>query len=722
MIVVGGEQRLKCYNLFLMDILSGLNKPQQEAVLSVEGPLLVLAGPGSGKTRVITHRVAHLINDCGVSSRNILAITFTNKAANEMKTRLRTLVGASGAGLTIGTFHAFAARILRADGQSIGVEPHFVIFDSSDQERIAKSAIEIEGLDPKKYRPGSLLSIISQAKGQLISAELFAERVEGYMDRLILKVYRRYQHLLKENQALDFDDLLLKAVELFRSNPDVLAKYQDKYMYILVDEFQDTNPSQYELVHLLAKKKRNICVVGDPDQSIYSWRSADPRNVQRFLDDYPDAKKVVLGQNYRSTKNILEVARSVISGNHSKKELWTENEAGEPIVIVQGYNETEEAGLISKEIIRLVSSGVVRFRDCAIMYRTNAQSRVLEEALLRSGLPYKLANGTRFYERSEVKDIISYIRVLYNQMDNASLLRIINVPPRGIGQITLGRLVDSAGSLGMSFYEAIKEAVGSNDFGFTPKVRRLLADFSELMDGLISLSQETNLLDLFDQLVERIGYEEYLSGHADGDERWDNILELRTVIQEYGDLPAIEGMESFLERSALVSDIDGYDENADAITLITLHQAKGLEFPVVFIAGVEEGLLPHARSFDDPAQLEEERRLFYVGITRAKRKLYLTYTRQRSIMSSSLSAIPSRYLSDIPEELVSHGITETAPASPSEKLLDIKLGDKVRHQQFGDGLVISCEPKKGDAELLIAFRGIGMKRLLLSLAKLEKVE
>jgi DNA helicase-2/ATP-dependent DNA helicase PcrA len=705
-----------------MDILSGLNKPQQEAVLSAEGPLLVLAGPGSGKTRVITHRVAHLINDCGVSSRNILAITFTNKAANEMKTRLRTLVGTSGSGLTIGTFHAFAARVLRADGQSIGVEPHFVIFDSSDQERIAKSAIEIEGLDPKKYRPGTLLSIISQAKGQLISTELFAERVGGYTDRLILKVYRRYQHLLEENQALDFDDLLLKAVELFRSNPDVLAKYQDKYMYILVDEFQDTNPSQYELVHLLAKKNRNICVVGDPDQSIYSWRSADPRNVQRFLDDYPDAKKVVLGQNYRSTKNILEVARSVISGNHSKKELWTENEAGEPIVIVQGYNETEEAGLISKEIIRLVSSGVVRFRDCAIMYRTNAQSRVLEEALLRSGLPYKLANGTRFYERSEVKDIISYIRVLYNQMDNASLLRIINVPPRGIGQITLGRLVDSAGSLGMSFYEAIKEAVGSNDFGFTPKVRRLLADFSELMDGLISLSQETNLLDLFDQLVERIGYEEYLSGHADGDERWDNILELRTVIQEYGDLPAIEGMESFLERSALVSDIDGYDENADAITLITLHQAKGLEFPVVFIAGVEEGLLPHARSFDDPAQLEEERRLFYVGITRAKRKLYLTYTRQRSIMSSSLSAIPSRYLSDIPEELVSHGITETAPASPSEKLLDIKPGDKVRHQQFGDGLVISCEPKKGDAELLIAFRGIGMKRLLLSLAKLEKVE
>jgi len=659
MIVVGGEQRLKCYNL-LMDILSGLNKPQQEAVLSVEGPLLVLAGPGSGKTRVITHRVAHLINDCGVSSRNILAITFTNKAANEMKTRLRTLVGTSGSGLTIGTFHAFAARVLRADGQSIGVEPHFVIFDSSDQERIAKSAIEIEGLDPKKYRPGTLLSIISQAKGQLISTELFAERVGGYTDRLILKVYRRYQHLLEENQALDFDDLLLKAVELFRSNPDVLVKYQDKYMYILVDEFQDTNPSQYELVHLLAKKNRNICVVGDPDQSIYSWRSADPRNVQRFLDDYPDAKKVVLGQNYRSTKNILEVARSVISGNHSKKELWTENEAGEPIVVVQCYNETEEAGLISKEIIRLVSSGVARFRDCAIMYRTNAQSRVLEEALLRSGLPYKLANGTRFYERSEVKDIISYIRVLYNQMDNASLLRIINVPPRGIGKVTLGRLVDSAGSLGMSFYEVIKEAARSDDFDLTPKVRRLLADFSELMDGLISLSQETNLLDLFDQLVERIGYEEYLSGHADGDERWDNILELRTVIQEYGDLPAIEGMESFLERSALVSDIDGYDENADAITLITLHQAKGLEFPVVFISGVEEGLLPHARSFDDPAQLEEERRLFYVGITRAKRKLYLTYTRQRSIMSSSLSAIPSRYLSDIPEELVSHGITETA--------------------------------------------------------------
>jgi len=722
MIAVGGEQRLKCYNLFLMDILSGLNKPQQEAVLSVEGPLLVLAGPGSGKTRVITHRVAHLINDCGVSSRNILAITFTNKAANEMKTRLRTLVGASGAGLTIGTFHAFAARILRADGQSIGVEPHFVIFDSSDQERIAKSAIEIEGLDPKKYRPGSLLSIISQAKGQLISAELFAERVEGYMDRLILKVYRRYQHLLKENQALDFDDLLLKAVELFRSNPDVLAKYQDKYMYILVDEFQDTNPSQYELVHLLAKKKRNICVVGDPDQSIYSWRSADPRNVQRFLEDYPDAKKVVLGQNYRSTKSILEVARSVISGNHSKKELWTENESGELIVVVQCYNETEEAGLISKEIIRLVSSGVARFRDCAIMYRTNAQSRVLEEALLRAGLPYKLANGTRFYERSEVKDIISYIRVLYNQMDSASLLRIINVPPRGIGKVTLGRLVASAGSLGMSFYEVIKEAARSDDFDLTPKVRRLLADFSELMDGLIFLSRGTSFLDLFDQLLERIDYHEYLSKHADGDERWSNILELRTVIQEYGDLSAVEGMESFLERSALVSDIDGYDENADAITLITLHQAKGLEFPVVFITGVEEGLLPHVRSFDDPAQLEEERRLFYVGITRAQRKLYITYTRQRSIMSSSLSAIPSRYLSDIPEELVSHGIIETAPASPSEKLLDIKPGDKVRHHQFGDGLVISCEPKKGDAELLIAFRGIGMKRLLLSLARLEKVE
>lgn len=706
-----------------MDVLSGLNEPQREVVLSTEGPLLVVAGPGSGKTRVITHRIAHLVKDCNISPAHILAVTFTNKAANEMKVRLRALVGASSDSLTIGTFHAFSVRVLRADGQSIGISPNFIIFDGKDQERIVKRAIEVEGLDSRRYSTASMLSMISLAKGQLFSPELFAEQADGYFELTVLKVYRRYQKLLEENQALDFDDLLFKTVELFRTKPDILSKYQERYNYILVDEFQDTNPSQYELARLLSEKHRNICVVGDPDQSIYSWRSADPRNVQNFLKDYPEARTVALGQNYRSTKNILDAARGVISSNHGKRELWTENETGEPITVIESQNESEEASFIAKELIRMVSAGGVRFKDCAVMYRTNAQSRVLEEAFLRFGLPYKLANGTRFYERSEVKDIISYLRLVYNQLDNSSLLRIINVPPRGIGQITLGRLMSSASSRGLPLYQVIREISGSDNSGFTSRVCRSLIDFTDTVDELISLSGEADLLELFDRLVGRIGYQEYILKQADGDERWGNILELRTVVQEYSDLSPAEGLEAFLERSALVADIDGYDESADAVTLITLHQAKGLEFPVVFIAGVEEGLLPHVRSFDDPSQMEEERRLFYVGITRAKKRLYLTYTRRRTLMSSSISAVPSRYLGDIPERLVTHSLeTATVTMSPLTKLPDINPGDTVRHHQFGEGLVISCEPRKGDSELLIAFRGIGMKRLLLSLAHLEKTE
>ncbi len=730
-----------------MDILSELNSAQREAVEAISGPVLILAGPGSGKTRVITHRVAYLIKVCGVSPRHIMAVTFTNKAAREMEARLYQLVGSSFKDLTLGTFHAICARILRRDGKVIGVDPRFVIYDDDDQLGLLKRALQDIGLDPKQYPPRAIASAIGAAKSRTQSPADYIQKSHSYFEEVVGRTYERYEQQLRESNALDFDDLLMNAVLLFRSHPEVLARYQKRYQHVQVDEFQDTNLVQYELVRQIGGGYRNICVVGDPDQSIYSWRYADLRNILSFEKDYPEAKVIFLEQNYRSTGNILEAASHLISANRERKPkgLWTENEAGELTTLVETYTEQEEAQFVVNEIERLVEEGQARLGDCAVMYRTNAQSRALEEAFVRFGTAYKLVAGTRFYERREVKDIIAYLRLIQNPDDSVSLLRIINVPGRGIGKQTLAKLSNLARSMEESQYEVLRrlgELNGGENPPFTPQATRALTGFVEMMEELIARRRELKVVELLDLVVKRSGYQEYLSGQPDGEERWDNVLELRTVAQQYRDILPPEGLTAFLEGVTLVSDVDGLDETVDAVTLITLHQAKGLEFPVVFIVGVEEGILPHIKSFDDPGQMEEERRLCYVGITRAKRRVYLVHAFRRSFRGSSNVSQPSRFLDDIPRNLVSGGSlwvgeeSQVASAvyswnrSPAfgpslqESVVspEVKAGSRVRHAVFGEGVVVSSRAVDGDYEAVVAFDDAGVKRLLLSFAKLEKVD
>ena len=724
-----------------MDILAELNTEQRQAVEAIGGPVLILAGPGSGKTRVIAHRVAYLITVCGINPHRIMAVTFTNKAAREMVERLNHLVSGSVADLTLGTFHAICARILRRDGRVIGVDPRFVIYDDEDQVSLLKRSIQEVDLDPKQYVPRAIQSAISAAKSRLLTPQDYIQRSHSYFEEVVQRVYERYQQLLAESSALDFDDLLMKAVQLFKASPEVLSRYQSRYLHLLVDEFQDTNLVQYELMKQLAEKYRNICVVGDPDQSIYSWRFADLRNILSFEQDYPEAKVVLLEQNYRSTKMILETASSIISANQQRKpkELWTNNELGELTTVVETYTEQEEAQFVVSEVERLVGQGEASRGDCAVMYRTNAQSRALEEAFIRYGVPYELVAGTRFYERREIKDIIAYLRLIQNPYDSVSLLRIINVPGRGIGQQSLSQLSRWAKALGVPEYKALPllaEPETEPQPPFSSRITRALTNFLNLIEEFIVRSRELNPADLLDLVTERSGYKEYILSQPDGEERWENILELRTVAQQYSDLNLADGLAAFLEGVTLVSDVDGLNETVDAVTLITLHQAKGLEFPVVFIVGMEDGILPHFKSFDDPAQMEEERRLCYVGITRAKHKVYLVRAFRRSLMGSSTVNRPSRFLNDIPQHLVSGGgwwqgeesrIAEAmyswnkVPA-PSAAVPELKAGDHVHHAQFGDGVVVSCQSVTDDTEVVVAFQGQGVKRLLLSFAPIEKVE
>ena len=727
-----------------MDILAELNPAQREAAEAIGGPVLILAGPGSGKTRVIAHRVAYLITVCRISPHRIMAVTFTNKAAREMEERLHRLIGAALGDLTIGTFHAICARILRRDGKAIGIDPRFVIYDEEDQLSLLKRGIQEIGLDPKQYVPRAIASAITAAKSRVLTPQDYIQHTRSYFEEVVGRVYERYQQLLAESNALDFDDLLMKTVQLFRNSPETLSKYQSRYLHILVDEFQDTNLVQYELIKQLGGERHNICVVGDPDQSIYSWRFADLRNILSFEKDYPEAKLVLLEQNYRSTKLILETASHVISANQLRKPkaLWTNNKQGELTNVVETYTEQEEAQFVVSEVERLVEQGKAKLGDCAVMYRTNAQSRALEEAFIRYGTPYKLVAGTRFYERREVKDIIAYLRVIQNPHDSVSLLRIINVPGRGIGQRSLSQLSGWAKSLGVSQYEALQLITEPKEdeerqHPFTPRLVKALTSFVSLMEEFTARSQELNLFDLFDLVIKRTGYKEYIMSGKDDEERWDNILELRTVAREYRDLKPPEGLAAFLEGVTLVSDVDGLDETVDAATLVTLHQAKGLEFPVVFIVGMEEGILPHFKSFADPEQMEEERRLCYVGITRAKQRVYLVHAFRRSLMGSSTANRPSRFLEDIPQHLIASGglwqwedsqvmpsiySRDKAPA-PNVASLELKAGDHVHHAQFGDGVVVSCRPVKGDTEVVVAFTsGVGVKKLLLSFAKLEKIE
>ncbi|MBI4498657.1 MAG: UvrD-helicase domain-containing protein, partial [Chloroflexi bacterium] len=639
-----------------MDFLQGLNPAQREAAERLGGPLLILAGPGSGKTRVITHRIAYLVRTVGVSPHRIMAVTFTNKAAREMRERLTTLLGRGTEDLTLGTFHAICARILRTEAEHAGLERSFVIYDDDDQMAILKRSMQDLSLDPKQVNPRAVLSAISSAKAELLTPEAYAERGHSYFHEVVQRVYTRYQTLLAESKALDFDDLIMRTVQLLRDRPEVLAKYQGRYLHVLIDEFQDTNIAQYALAQCVAGKHRNICVVGDDDQMVYSWRHADIRNILHFERDFPDAQVVYLEQNYRSTKTILEAAGSVIAANRQRKQkhLWTENGEGVPITVKEAYDEREEAWYVVQEIERLTAEGRHRPRDIAVMYRTNAQSRALEEAMVRYGVRYKLVGGTRFYERREIKDLLAYLRVAHNPYDSVSLLRIINVPHRGIGQRTVDELSRRARALGVPVYAALQTVVdaaanGERDSALAPRSVAALSGFLALVNEILAAAQADPLTAVLDHIAERVGYRRHLTqDDEDGEERWENIQELRAVASQYAGLPPGQALTTFLEEVALVADVDSLDDQADAVVLITLHAAKGLEFPVVFIVGMEDGLFPHLRSLDDPNQMEEERRLCYVGITRAKERLYLVRAFRRNLMGNSVPNPPSRFLKDIP--------------------------------------------------------------------------
>ncbi len=714
-----------------MNILEGLNPAQRQAVEASPGPILVVAGPGSGKTRVLTHRVAYLIRERGVKPYRLLAVTFTNKAAREMKERLFQLLGQGLREVTIGTFHATCVRILRRESQRAGIERNFVIYDENDQANLVAEVIGELGLDKKSYRPRAFLAAISHAKCELIPPSAFP--TPTYWHEITGRVYHRYQELLAKNMALDFDDLLTKTVDLFRNEKDVLDKYRRRYRHVLVDEFQDTNMAQYELVKLLTLEHRDLFVVGDEDQSIYTWRGADFRNVRRFRKDFPEARIILLEQNYRSTQNILEAAHAVISKNEARveKRLWTEKECGLPLTIIEAYDEEEEAQYVLGEIQRLEAREICDLGDCAVMYRTNAQSRALEDAFVRAGVPYRLVGATRFYERREVKDISAYLRLVHNPYDALSLLRIINVPRRAIGKKTLEQLMGWSNRLGVPIYTALGRLSEGQEkkTPFHPRGKRILSGFADLLEELIDASQRLDLLDLFDLVLERIGYAEYIrDGTEQGEERWNNVMELRSVASEYADLAPQVGLLTFLEEVALVSDVDNYDERANAPTFLTLHMAKGLEFPAVFIVGLEEGVLPHSRSFEDQEAMEEERRLCYVGITRAKERLYLIHTFRRTLRGLSQVNTPSRFLLDIPPQLV-RGSTDEGyerptglPRGPAAvEVRQFDPGDKVRHPQFGEGVVVSSKLVRDDEEVVVAFVGMKPKRLLVSFTQMEKL-
>jgi len=711
-----------------MDVLEGLNPPQREAVETVEGPLLILAGPGSGKTRVITHRIAYLVRQWRINPRRVMALTFTNKAAREMKGRLYRLLGRSLDELTVGTFHAICTATLRREGKRVGIDPAFVIYDQDDQTRLVKQAMETLNLDPQRYPAKAFLNVIGRAKSQLTTTEGFEQHIGSHFDEVAHRVYLQYQALLERNRALDFDDLLMRTYYLFCDQPNVLSRYQSRYLHLLVDEFQDTNITQYQLIKQLGGKYRNVCVVGDPNQSIYSWRHADIRNILSFEKDYPDARVIYLEQCYRSTKNILEAAGRVIAANRARQEnrLWTDNDDGAPVRLVTTDDEVAEAQFVVSEIQSLLIRMEARHAGCAVMYRTNAQSRALEEALLRYGMPYQLVGAVRFYERREVKDVIAYLKAIRNPNDSISLTRIINVPPRGIGKKTLDDLSRWTTSLGMSIYAGL-EAIAREPTAspFTSRAAQALGSFYNILSQIVSDSRENRAMSLLDSVLQKTGYKDYILRMDDGEERWENILELRGIAREYDNLSPTDSLASFLDGVSLFSDVDEFDEEKDAITLITLHQAKGLEFPVVFIVGLEEGVLPHIRCFDDPAQMEEERRLLYVGMTRSKTRLYLVNARYRRLFGGVNSNEPSRFLQDIPSRVLEstdpfESVCFTPPSAPSHLVLH--PGERVRHKKFGEGVVINCRPNQDDHEVVVDFVNEGVKRLLLSLAPIEKMD
>ncbi len=709
----------------------------------VHGPLLIFAGAGSGKTRVIKYRVARLI-ETGVAPWNILAVTFTNKAANEMRERLVELMGEDAGGINSGTFHGQALRILRRHIHHLGREPDFTIYDSDDQLRLVKQSMTDVGIGLTTINPSAIRNEISRAKDELASPHVYSERADGYFQDAVAQIYHRYQRLLDNANGVDFGDMVGFCVQLFHGFPDVRAHYQDRFRFILVDEYQDTNRAQYTFVRDLAAAHQNICVVGDDDQSIYSWRGADIRNILDFEKQFQSTTVVRLERNYRSTGNILTAANSVISKVQARAEkvLWTDREDGEPAAVIEAFDEEDEATQVVDVIRELCGSEVDR-RDIAIVYRTNAQSRAFEEAFVRQGVSYQLVGATEFYARREVRDVLAYLRVLANPRDLVSFERVANVPRRGIGSKTLQVLREWAEQTSRAPGEVVRWMADVSTIGdlpespFAARATRALVELGRLLRRLDTLADELAVGSLVNAVVQESGYADVLDADPDRpEERWENVVELQSASAKYDDLGPRQGLLRYLSEAALVADVDTLSTEGDAVTLLTAHAVKGLEFGVVFMVGMEEELFPHARSYDDVAQMEEERRLAYVALTRAKDRLFVSYTRHRTGWGAPVR-FPSRFLQDIPEHLLTYrrrldartglagygsgpAVTEaTTPDPPSER--SYRDGQRVRHAVFGEGLIVSGEITKFDEEVLVMFETVGLKKLAVSFAHLETI-
>ena len=736
------------------NMLDKLNERQKEAVLATEGPVLVLAGAGSGKTTVLVNRIAYMISEKHIRPWNILAITFTNKAAREMKDRIERLLGDTAKDMWIGTFHSVCVRILRSCIDLLGYSRDFVIYDTADTKTVMKECLRELDIDEKSFPVRNVLSIISNAKNDLMDAATFENVYKSdYRMSIIAKIYYRYQTKLRKNNAVDFDDIILNTVKILSENPDVLSKYQDKFRYILVDEYQDTNNSQYLLINLLAQANRNLCVVGDDDQSIYKFRGANIGNILNFEDDYSDVQKITLDQNYRSTQNILDAANSVISNNKGRmgKSLWTSNGDGNKVFVYTGTNEYDEARYIARQIKKHFDEQG-SFSDCAILYRTNAQSRVIEEMLMRESVPYKVLSGLRFYDRKEIKDIIAYLRVVYNPNDDVSLARIINEPKRKIGNATLETARNIAREKETSLYDVISHA---DDYPeFKTAIKKLLG-FSEIIQSLIKLKDTVTIEDLTGRILNDTGYMPALvmEDTTESKTRIENLGEFISVITEFEKNEETGNtLGEFLENISLVSDIDGYDENEDSAVLMTIHSAKGLEFPIVFLSGLEEGLFPGMRSMESDDDIEEERRLCYVAITRAKEQLYITKTISRTIHGKTMPTTASRFFKEIPVEYLedkttlqpkvakvmqdlgvrnaaapkkevymTKGFGSSVKSSGSTDYSKFKAGDTVEHRTFGRGEILKATPCGNDCILEIQFESIGFKRLMAAFAKVKKI-
>lgn len=741
-----------------VDCTYGLNPQQAEAVINTEGPMLIMAGAGSGKTKVLTCRVANLLQK-GVRPYRILAITFTNKAAAEMRERVNNMSGPAAKDVWLFTFHAFCARFLRMEIDKLpGYGGNFAIYDTADSQNLIKQILKEMNLDDKRFQPSGILSRISNAKNALQDAAAFARQAGDFYEQKVADIYSRYEQKLQLNNALDFDDLLMLSIKLLQENKEVREKYQDRFDYLLVDEYQDTNHAQYLLTKFLAAKHRNICVVGDADQSIYGWRGADIQNILDFEKDYPDAKVIKLEQNYRSTQIILDAANAVIENNTGRKpkNLWTENKSGADIIYFQAVDERDEARFVIEQLQNLQRTENKKLGDMAILYRTNTQSRIFEEMLIKSGISYNMVGGLKFYERKEIKDIIAYLRVIFNPADSLSLLRIINVPKRGIGDASLAKIQAYAAANNVSLFEEVSNAAAID--GLSSRFVSKLDDLAGIIFELMNLASEAPVEDLIDRVLRDTGYLEELENERtpQAQSRIDNLHELISVAQEFAKSEEENNLENFLAHVALVSDIDDTELGEDAITLMTLHSSKGLEFPVVFLVGMEEGLFPHARTLMDETEIEEERRLCYVGITRAKEKLFLSSTKMRTIYGNTVTYPPSRFLQEIPARLVKtikrqerfsalenfKQVSEKYSARPQKPASTFNphsfmpqkpaaaaggtgtrfnTGDRVSHSKWGEGMVVSVKDSPDGQEVKVAFAGAGVRSLLTKYAVLKKL-